>query len=429
MNRLIVLNRERMPGESGLFNERKRAARTKRRKQRTTTLQTNIKYFTNLLLIKFCTMRKILFAALAATTLLASCSKENANTPVTEGQKATLTVSIADSETRAAVAALPDNTMVISNYFVVVTDGANIIAKKYSSSNAALTLDGTDGVTTAASKVYVVANVGDGNTFFTAAELASEATFKNAVKTALDNGVIASGEGVVTMVAADPTVLKASVPLKFVKARITLSLTLQDETGTAYSPTASDELVLTHVAVLNAFGKSKLFGTSLYDAGNTPLYNGIAVAATTPFTPTAGEATLVDNITAGEYTKKYVYHVCENDDVATDPTILTVVGKWNGEFRYYPVHFTLSDALKTFASADQKIQRGKSYNINMTLKGKWSTGGGGGTGGNGGGTGDGEGDLPGGGGTTDPKEELLPASIAVTVTVNNWEPVAINKEF
>lgn len=213
-----------------------------------------------------------------------------------------------------------------------------------------------------------------------------------------------------------------TVTLTFIAARITVTV---DNQMANYGSAGS--LTLDDIVVLNARGESLLFpatgGTSLIPAtytANKKFYEGMAnpVSPATPFAnyPAASEFTLAASLLSDALTTtstdKYYYYVFENDALTdvTLPTIVTLTGTdANGATLYWPVHLAAYEQwANSTAFTTTGIQRGHSYDIKITLTGDATNGGGGGT---------------------DPTKPLVTASVDVSVTLTQWTPVLLEKEF
>lgn len=385
---------------------------------------------------------KFFIAALAATALFASCSKENAGTNDQTGEKAVLSIGVVAPELSRAVGT-PSTDATVVNFKAFVVDGDNSIKSGYSSDGTALSVANSNAITvsTSAKKVYVIANAGD-------LALATEAAIVDYIadlNTAGD-GLQTSARwatGTATLVPTDfvqsgsDFVATKNVTLTFIAARITVNIAKSGEMATYYDngTAESKDLRITGVSVMNARGASKLFGASLVATPATPaktFYQGLA----NPVSPgnfayypaaadfTMATALLSDAIPAADNTTSYnlgastyYYYVFENAAItaAAFPTIVTVVGEYDGKAIYFPVHLAAYEDFKsgTFGAS---LLRGKSYDLTITLTGdpRFSEGG----------------TYPGDtGGTEDPTNPSVSAKVEVDVTLTPWVPVALEKEF
>ena len=378
-------------------------------------------------------MKKVNFlsmlTAVALMTGVTSCSNDDKlddGGVIGKGEKATLNVSVTAPDMSRAVTtgAVPSDA--VGDFSVFITDQTDQIAwSTYSSTGAAIT---NFAVTTNAKNVYVVANAGDlTSSITTMAQL-------NAYKADL-NGTgsqAAATNRWATGVTASPLSFTQSgnnftatttVTLTFIAARITVTV---DNQMANYGSAGS--LTLDDIVVLNARGESLLFpaaggGTSLIPAtytANKKFYEGMAnpVSPATPFAnyPAASEFTLAASLLSDALTTtstdKYYYYVFENDALTdvTLPTIVTLTGTdANGATLYWPVHLAAYEQwANSTAFTTTGIQRGHSYDIKITLTGDATNGGGGGT---------------------DPTKPLVTASVDVSVTLTQWTPVLLEKEF
>ena len=362
-------------------------------------------------------MKKVFFAALAVTFMFASCNKEDNGIP--EGKDAKLIVQVETPSSKATgTAATGDAT--ITGYEILVFDvnGGNV---GYTSGTAT-----TQEVTTNtnASEVYVIANAPAG--------LFSAGTTKTALlayTTDLDQATAANsqytkrwatGSSAVSAFVQSGAdfVATATVVMKFIAARITVTIDNQMQN---YIATATDgSFVLKGVSVLNATSASKLYGTSL--VSGTSYYAGTSMsgfaAANIPATYTV-KSFLKDAITAGiPNTNGYHFYVFENAATAANdyPTIVMVEGEYENQPIYFPVHLAAYEQFST-GSMSSGVLRGNSYNLTFKLSGdaRFSEGG----------------SYPGDtGGTEDPTiPSGVTAKCTVTLSINDWTPVNLVKEF
>ncbi len=354
---------------------------------------------------------KSLFAvALAATTLL-SCSKDNeGNTPVPgAGETASLNISVT---TQTKATGTPPNTdTTVSGFSVFVTNSSNEIEWKTYTTGASL--NGMS-VTTDATDVYIVANSGDLTSAITTladlnAYTADMSGSQNQFTSRWATGKTATPLAFSANALGDQEA-NATVNLTFIAARITV--TIVDNMTPAYDATAPN-LVLTDVAVLNAGQHSKLFGTSL---AVTPAYylagfDGLAAGLGVWPTNFSVSPNYTDGIAAMDFNTKYYYYVFENDAVAAIdfPTIVTLVAEFNGDERYFPVHLAPYEdwVVTSDPYTSKSIERGKSYDITITLSV----------------------DPTQDSGVVDPTIPDTSADVNISVVVNDWDPVVLEKEF
>ena len=389
---------------------------------------------TNHFLIKlFTNMKKILYAAMAATVLFASCAKDGNEGGANGGpaEKAMLNISVtapAAMGSRASGAAVPGDAITNYNVFIVdkTTNEINTTWSQYVASNAGIT---GKAVTTNAGSIYIVANSGDLTTSITS--LADLTTFKadlNGAATIDGNQSTArwaTGTSAITFTqSGNNFTASVNVPLTFIAARIVVTVDNQ-----MTNQGAANALTLDGVAVMNARGESLLFPQtsgalsgrlvpSAYTA-NKKFYQGLAnptpafanYPATSDFTMATG--LLYDALT-GTSTDSYYYYVFDNEAVtaATFPTIVMITGTDdNGDDLYWPVHLAPYEQFantSTGSISATGIARGNSYNINIKLTGDATNG---------------------GGGTTDPTDPIVTAAIDVSLTLTPWVPQDLDKEF
>ena len=361
-------------------------------------------------------MKKIKFlaVALAAFTMF-SCSNDEIeslgnNAP---GEQAVLTIKLkGDGDDQAQSRALgPTATtdVAINDYLVFLfrEGGALDCVPYYSSSNAAANISNG---TTAAKKVYVVANTGElANgpfaTVKTEADLLAVAGSlmdnTNNVSTQTKTNLWMSGANHVTFNGTNGT---AAVTLSYVAAKIQL---IVKDNRTNMS-TGTIQIEDKEVVLLFAGKSGKFFGTqksvqtNFYtgdDSYNNPFNTNVTKstalsdAVTVPFAPNAGGTVFNHFYTFG-------------NDGTTQPAILAIKSTKTVNSTpstiYYPVHFTTADAGET-------IEPGKAYTVTVTLNGDVEAGA--------------------GGGTTDPEAPVISSSIEVTVTAATWVVQNIQKEF
>ena len=376
------------------------------------------------------TIRILLTALVAVATLgFASCSSDNDAPRVKEGEKAFLSIKIANAETRAAGTVTDNADNAINNFVAFAFKNDGSIDGEMLEVSGTTSGKHTMHVSNATTKVAVVANV-DADKF---SAVTNKTTF-DAVKEDLEKLAYRTGgveeANVWASAIENVTFTKTSeglytsdvdVNLAFAVARINFTVDatnyINQDKGTAFK--------IQGVAALNAKKESKFFG-SLLTEGVDNFYSGWNMTgyANEP----AGKFTVVnflkDDITAGTgvTTESFHYYVTENKVDAVDkfPTILALLLKGkdadgNDQEIYQTLHFASYDGGNLDAKAAQ-VTRGKSYDVKFTLTGNADPNGT---------PGDGT-DEP--GGTEDP---TLPSSadLNITVKVATWDPVTINKDF
>lgn len=369
-------------------------------------------------------IKSILAVAIAALALV-SCNKDNGGNKL-DG-KASLTINVVSEGTRAA-GTIPTGDATITKYaaFISYSNGS----VEMHAENSAASLENI-AVTTDAQHVYIIANYGNADlstlTTVTALEgyIADLTTGNHGAQTATRWATGKTDTKLsFTENAQNEFVAEATVNLSFVAARITLNITASGKMLSDYDPSKTDgSLILQNVAVLNVRQESKLFGASLvytpakYLAGidnDTFAY----WPATADYTVNAGLYN--DAITAntgfgadGKFEMgPFYYYVFENDAVtrSTFPTIVTIVAEYEGEKVYYPVHLAPYEQFAT-GSVSEGVKRGNSYDINIDLSVDPVK----------------DGDGP--GGPDDPTDPKYSGKVTINVSINDWIPVVLSKEF
>jgi len=362
-------------------------------------------------------MKKVnLFATLAAAVVLTlgatSCSNDNDDvTNNGKGEKAVLNITLDSPNLSRAAGTAPSTDRTITEFTALVIDNGGNVAWETHVTGTSLS---NFTVTTAATEIYVIANGGD-------------QTGKYATKTALlagkeDLGAMyskraATGSSSITW--GSGTTASETVTMYFIAARITVKV---DNKMTGYDGVSPNTVIINDIAVLNARGQSKFFGTSLvptYDANKTYM---MGMANTTPplasypgagtFTVDATNLNDAYTLATSPATSDYYYYVYETDAItASNPaTIVTLIGTdVDGNATYWPVHLTTSEDWKDGTMPVNKIERGKSYDIKITLTGDATNGN--------------------GGGTTDPFEPVVNGTLNATLSIENWTFVPLEKEF
>lgn len=372
-------------------------------------------------------MKQIKFFSLTLAVLaIFSCSKGTINSAENDnpGEKAKLTINVVGQETSnpsKVGGGTTSSDKRVNDYIAFVFRAGGVLdcpAK-------GLTGDGTlsfDAATTAAAKVYVIANTGAlANGIF--ASVTTEADLKNVVGDLMSSANVSSqtstnvwmsGVGDVVFPAETPTVGTAVVTISFVASKIELfvkdSRTNNDPAVNTAAGSVSikdDEVVL-----LFAGKNGKFFETAIGDrATQTSFYTGDN-SYTDPFNRNVTLSSVFsDNISASPFDKnalKVVNHFYTfANNGATQATILAIkstrteVGVGTSTI-YYPIHFVAADAKHT-------IVPGTHYKVNIVLKGDVNKGG--------------------GGGTIDPETPWTSAEIEVTIQPADWLTETIDKEF
>lgn len=379
-------------------------------------------------------MKQIKFFAMAlAAFMMFSCSKEdNVETSGNNApsEKAAITVKFAnatDANSRATGVPATTADAKIVDYSIFLFRGDGILDSKLYGSGKNITTESKIKVTgtTAAKKIYVVANAGDltptiGNEAALLAKLVKLVNTDVNVASQVTGKVYMSGNTDFAFAQGSNTA-QVPVNLTFVGARLSVKVVTSAKT----QGVSGTNFTITKAFVLNAGGVSKLFGTSLIPtaaelstnpyftmgenpAGKSPAWTNMPAAgkytvSSSMSTPFATEAA----VTAGAH-----FYVFEQDAKAHGviPTTLVVEAKWisgGNKIVYFPVKFNTSD-MKTV------IVRGKSYEVKVTLNGNFLDPGNGGNG---------------GGGTEDPGEDLIASDVEVAITPATWTAVPLEKTF
>lgn len=392
-------------------------------------------------------MKKIKFFAVALAALaMFSCSKEDVtDVPSVAGAPAEIKIKLLGDgkDTRAVGTPTDAADAVINNLAVLLfREDGTLDAKKYFNTTDNITITGT----TSAKHVFVVANTGD---IITAGALGSVSTIKQ-LKDAItkltsegsgagdatqtNGNVYMSGEGEVTEFSSegDKQTASVAVTMHFVGAKVEVKVNLDNAKGTY-----DTDYVIKSAFMLNAAGASKFFAeerrttlipdqTQFVGNADMPYFLTGKLQGTETWTniaKTIGEATSLQTTftTKADAEAGAHFYVFENDNGTVRPddpatTILVVEALWKkspngtGGFGektvYFPVKFTAGDATGT-----EPITRGNAYKVTVNLKGDFSQGG------------------NGGGGTTDPGDDIKSADVSITVTPADWTTKDISKDF
>ena len=350
---------------------------------------------------------------MAATVLFASCAKDgNEGGATSEGKKATLNITLDNPTHTRAAGAAPASDNTVTEFTAFIIDNGGTVGWETYVSGTGLT---NFSVTTNATEIYVIANGGDQTGIYsTKTDLLAAIEDLDAMYTkrwATGSSSITWGGG---------TTASETVTMQFIAARITVKV---DNQMTGYDGTTAGTVIINDIAVLNARGQSLLFGTSLvpatYAASKTYFMGMANPAAPDDLAayPAAGTFTVKTDLTdaytlaASPATSDYYFYVYETGSItATNPaTIVTLIGTdVNGNAAYWPVHLDQNETW-TAGTMTDGIERGKSYNITLTLKGDATTGN--------------------GGGGEDPFEPVVSAALSATLSITDWTAVDLEKEF
>lgn len=337
------------------------------------------------------------------------------NLPVA-GEKANVTLNLKGEEsagTRATGATADDNE--IKNYIAFFFNGQGELVSKHEVSNP--TSGGANQLTTttAATEVYIVANVGglDKSGFESVVNkkqiaqvvksLSKEGTpLPHSESTQTSDNVWMEGTGDVTFTENTGTVTgKADVKLSFLAAKVTVTVVDQrtENVSGGAIHIENDSIVL-----LNAGGDAKFFAAD--KTTQTNFFNGV----TSYLDPSnkVGASFLRE-----PYAENGVHFYAFGNASSTQPTILAIKAtrtEKNGGVStvYYPIAFSTLDAGANNLDAST-FAPGNSYEITLTLTGNVAAGG--------------------GNGTVDPEQPLVSGDVTVTIQKAKWNPVTIGKEF
>lgn len=356
--------------------------------------------------------------AVLTAFVFASCSDNEKENPVDGKERALLNISITTPDTRATTTDLDGATDAskdkIENFKVFILDqNEDIEWMAYSS-------DGTDlnsiTVTTDAKFVIVLANAGN-IAISSKAELdAYRADLIGAGSQTAARWASGKSTELVFTQSGGEFMATTSVPLTFIAARITL--TIENGMSADYDAEKVDgSLVLNSVAVLNARGTSKLYDPVSLLASPAKYYSGINSKPQFSYWPAhtvfSEVGIMKDDIAPNDFSTTYYYYVFENDAITpeTFPTIVTLVGTFDGAPVYYPVHLAPYEKWVTGSGSVSSVVPGKSYNIHIKLTVDPTIEGG---------------DAD---GTDDPTQPVVNAKVNVSVTLTDWVPVKLGKEF
>lgn len=360
-------------------------------------------------------MKKINFCAmaLAALTMFSCTQEESMNLPVA-GEKANVTLNLKGEEsagTRATGAT--DKDTQINNYIAFFFNGQGELVSKHEVSNP--TSGGANQLTTttAATEVYIVANVGKladsgfGNVL-NKKQIAQVVkslskggtTPPNSESTQTSDNVWMEGTGTVAFTEGTATG-KAEVKLSFLAAKVTVTVVdrREDNTENGAIYIKNDKIVL-----LNAGGDAKFFA-----ADKTTQTNFFSGAVNYPGSSAATEASFLSKSYAASGVQFYAF----GNASSTQPTILAIQATRTEKnvgtsTVYYPIAFSTLDAGAIDLDAST-FAPGNSYEITLTLTGNVAAGG--------------------GNGTVNPEQPLVSGTVTVTIEQAKWSPVNIGKEF
>lgn len=371
-----------------------------------------------------------------ASLLFFSCSKEE-NSESKDVGKSKLTISLKGDKKisapagRASGAPTEEQESTINDFIVYVfkSDGRNDIPPKAVtvSSSADLTVADLE-ITTDATEVYVLANTAATAAMQTSLEEVTKKSDLQAVTGRLfaDNTPDGASSQTNTnlwmsgQADINPTQggnVKIGVTLFYIAARLRItSVAISDENLTDLSK----DLVLNEITVLNAGGATKLIPAD----GKTSLIPSFEASEATPFyiagmdmTDMVGVPTIYGQnnalkltLTGGNTAKidddnnQNYFYMFENNGIAFEgkPTIITLKATYKTERPvYYSVLFK-ADPDEVLGFDDEIIERGKSYDIAMTIKKL---------------------------GNSEPSLPALKTTVDITITPAKWTAEIINKTY
>lgn len=332
------------------------------------------------------------------------------NLPVA-GEKASVTLNLKGEESAGtrATGSTSDDTQ-INNYIAFFFNGQGQLVTKHEVSAPASGGANQLTTTTAATEVYIVANVGGltgsgfegvvnkGQIAQVVKSLSKEGTTDpNSESTQTSDNVWMEGTGNVKFT---ENAGAADVKLSFLAAKVTVTVNDQrkgnTQGGTIYIE--NKEIVL-----LNAGGDAKFFDTN--KTTQTSLFSGDVDYSGS----TAVKASFLSKPYAASGVQFYAFGNASD----SKPTILAIKAtrkELNGGTStvYYPIAFSKLDAGKIKPDA-ATFAPGNSYEITLTLTGDVAAGG--------------------GNGTVDPEKPLVSGTVEVTINTATWSPVTVGKEF
>lgn len=379
-------------------------------------------------------MKKILFAAAAATLLFASCAKDGGNNgTVNNGKTGIITVTLKGSDvTRAAVDIDNGVTITAENASVFLVQGSVLVDARHLNS-IGTTCEFLD-VSTEVSAVYVIANAGDlvadgPNKIASWNDLLTR-THK-LTQNASDK-LILQGNSAITFAnegtgGEQKLVARPTVKLRPLAARI--DVTVKQGTNPNASLTAPDcRLALDRLAVLYSakenhyINQSGVLGGDGSEWRNAPApgatvtfpyyYSGLnhltdyagiwEAAGNTEFYPAEYGSLVVKPVAVGTKETFYVY---PGAGAHGRHTIVTVCGKWENELdvvenTFFSAHFKGMD---TYGGLLPVVENGRFYTITITLNGDYN-----------------DEDNTGGGGQPDPEDEDEFGDIEIDLEDGEW---------
>ena len=327
------------------------------------------------------------------------------NLPVA-GEKANVTLNLKGEESAGTRATgSTDTDTQINNYIAFFFNEQGQLVTKHEVDKSAGTGPDKLITTTAATEVYIVANVGklDKSGFESVVNKGQIAKVvkslsKDGASTQTSTNVWMEGTGDVKFTENTGA---ATVTLKFLAAKVTVTVIDQrteNNSGGAIH-IKNDSIVL-----LNAGGDAKFFVDD--KTTQTNFFNGV--------TSYRDPSNIVGASFLREaYAASGVHFYAFGNASSTQPTILAIQATRTEQGGgtstvYYPIAFSALDAGKIDSNAST-FAPGNSYAITLTLKGNVAAGG--------------------GNGTVDPEKPLVSGDVTVTIEQAKWNPVTVGKEF
>lgn len=327
------------------------------------------------------------------------------NLPVA-GEKANVTLNLKGEESAGtrATGATGDDTQ-INNYIAFFFNEQGQLVTKHEVDKSTGTGPDQLTTTTAATEVYIVANVGKltdsgFESVLNKKQIAEivKSLNKDGASTQTSTNVWMEGTGDVKFTENTGA---ATVTLKFLAAKVTVTVVdrREDNTENGAIYIKNDKIVL-----LNAGGDAKFFA-----ADKTTQTNFFSGAVNYPGSSAATEASFLSK----SYAESGVHFYAFGNASSTQPTILAIQATRTEQGGgtstvYYPIAFSALDAGKLDSDAST-FAPGNSYAITLTLKGNVAAGG--------------------GNGTVNPEQPLVSGTVEVTIKKAEWVANPISKDF
>lgn len=376
---------------------------------------------------------KIFTLTLAAAALLSSCAKENnGGGDKDPAGRSKLTLNIKggiDLPIGGKASGNPsqENESTINNVIIYVfkANGDNDLAPR---EIANMPSDGKVSdleISTDAKEVYVIANTGSNSAVNTALKAVTNKSELQAVvgrgfedgsaealPTQTSKNLWMSGKNDAPFTPIDGSNVKTTVTLKYIAAKVRITSVTTDPSVTDVS--------LTSVIVLNGGGATKLIPAdgaeslipSFTPAAQTPFYiSGVVMNSFQNKPSVLGRNNEYSYVLTGDYKietgkNQQYFYVFENDGEQAlpeaHPTIITLKAIDGASNSIYYSVFFKADADGSLGYDDYTIERGKSYDVAMTIKRK---------------------------GNTDPTIPALKTTVEVTIKPATWDVITISKTY